>query len=155
MTSRIAVLLGRWALAIWVGSLTGFAFVFAPVAFAHLGSRLDTFAAIIGASLGTLAQLGYWCGAIVVVTSIVASFERRSRTAIVRIGCVLVMLALVTYAQQAIAPAMMQTQASFGASFDTIPKSDPRRIRYDELHAESSRLYGVVLVLGFVAIALS
>jgi uncharacterized membrane protein len=155
MTSRIALLCGRLALAVWVGSLTGFAFIFAPAAFSHLSSQLDAFGEIVGASLGTLARFGYWCGAIVIVSSIVGWFAKRSRSAVARIACVVVMLGLVTYAQQAIAPAMLQTQASFGVSFNAVPKSDPRRVRYDELHTVSSRLYGVVLLLGFVAIALS
>jgi hypothetical protein len=155
MTSRIALLLARLALAIWVGALTGFAFIFAPAAFARLGAQLDTFAAIVGASLATLAIVGYWCGGIAIVSSIVPLLVQRSRSAVARIVCVAIMLALVTYAQQAIAPAMLQTQASFNVPFNAVAKTDPRRVRYDQLHTVSSRLYAIVLVLGFTAIALS
>ena len=145
----------RWALALWVGSLAGFAFVLAPIAFGQLRGDLDAFAAIVGRSLGALAVLGYACGAATLVTSGAQIFRTRSRAAIARAGCIAVMLALVAFSQQAIVPEMIATQESFHGSFNSVAKEDPRRVRYDALHAESSRVYGAVLILGLVAIALS
>ena len=153
--TRIAALFERWALAVWVGSLAGFAFVFAPVAFANLRNDLDVFAAIVGSTLGALTVLGYVCGGIAILTSCMAIVATRSRIAIARAACVVAMLVLVTYSQHAIVPAMVSTQASFHGSFASVPKSDPRRVRYDALHSESSRVYGAVLLLGLLAIALS
>jgi hypothetical protein len=65
------------------------------------------------------------------------------------------MLTLVAFSQLAIVPEMFATQESFHGSFNAVAKDDPRRVRYDALHAESSRTYGAVLILGLVAIALS
>jgi hypothetical protein len=145
----------RWALAVWVGSLAGFAFVFAPIAFGLLRGDLDTFAAIAGGSLGALAVLGYVCGAASLITSAAEFFRTRSRAAIARAACIVVMVALVAFSQRAIVPEMIATQQSFHGSFNSVAKDDPRRVRYDALHAESSRTYGVVLILGLAAIALS
>lgn len=143
-----------WALATWVGSLVGFAFVFAPVAFAHLSADLDTFASIVGGTLAAMTALGYACGAVAIATSLTSAAIERSRRPIVRAACVVVMLGLTAFSQNAIVPAMVQTQSSFHAPFNSISKGDPRRVRYDTLHRESSELYGAVLILGFGALAL-
>lgn len=155
MLQLIAVV-EQWALAVWVGSLVGFAFVFAPIAFHRLESDLDTFSSITGSVLGALAVLGYACGGIVILTSVLHAFLGPApRLGIIRAACIVVMLLLVTYSERAITPAMAQTQASFHAPFNAIAKDDPRRVAYDRLHAQSSRVYGAVLLLGLISIALA
>jgi hypothetical protein len=67
--------------------------------------------------------------------------------------CVALMLGLMTFEQRTIVPAMTEDQSSFHAPFNAVPVTNPRRIRYDALHAESSRVYGAVLVLGLAALA--
>lgn len=153
-TLRVIAIVERWALAVWVGSLAGFAFVFAPIAFSYLRGDLDTFAAIVGCALGGLTTVGYVCGAVSLAGSGLGVVANRSRAAAARAACVLVMLGLVTYSQRAIVPEMIAVEASFHAPFNSIARSDPRRIRYDALHAKSSRVYGAVLILGLCAIAL-
>lgn len=143
-----------WALAVWVGSLVGFAFVFAPVAFSYLSGNLDTFASIIGGTLSVVTVLGYVCGTIAIGTSLMAAAHTRLPWVVVRVACIAVMLGLTAFSEHAIVPAMVQAQSSFHAPFNAIPKSDPRRIRYDALHRQSSEVYGAVLVLGFCALAL-
>jgi hypothetical protein len=49
---------------------------------------------------------------------------------------------------------MAEAQRAFGGSFAAVLPSDPRRLRYDDLHRISSACYGAVLLLGFVALAL-
>jgi hypothetical protein len=151
---RFVEIVERWALSLWVGALAGFAFIFAPAAFARLSGDLDLFASIVVRALENLAVFGYACGGVAVVTSLIAIGARRSRRAIARAACVVLMVGLVAFSQNAIVPRMLDTQTSFHASFNTIPKDDPRRIRYDALHAESSRVYGAVLILGLCALAL-
>lgn len=143
-----------WALATWVGALVGFAFVFAPVAFSRLSGNLDTFSAIIGGTLSNLTLLGYVCGAIAIAISLTLGVAGRSRWAILRALCSAIMLGLTAFSQHAIVPAMVQVQSSFHAPFNSIAKDDPRRVRYDGLHRESSQVYGAVLILGFSALAL-
>lgn len=141
------------ALALWIGSLAGFAFVFAPVVFSRLNDHLDTFASIVAGTLGQLTLLGYICGALSLAASVAAAALGERRAAIVRIICVVLALALTTYDQRAIVPAMTQTQAAFHQPFNAVPKTDPLRVRYDALHAQSSRVYGAALIFGIVALA--
>lgn len=157
---RAIAVVEQWALAVWVGSLAGFAFVFAPIAFSRLNGDLDLFSSIVASVLGALTLLGNVCGAIVILTSLLYAWltlrgGRSPRLALVRIGCIVVMLGLAAFSQAQITPAMAQAQASFHAPFDSIPKGDPRRVRYDRLHARSSRVYGGVLIVGLIALALS
>jgi len=154
MMLRALAVAEQLALALWIGSLAGFAFVFAPAAFARLSAELDAFASIVGGSLAGLTLLGYACGTIALASSLVSVAVTHSAAAVARAACIVVMLALIAYSQRAVVPSMIATQASFGAPFNTIDKSDPRRIRYDALHAESSRLFGAVLLLGLIGIGL-
>lgn len=151
---RAIAIVEQWALALWIGSLAGFAFVFAPVAFARLSGDLDTFASIVGGSLAGLTVLGYACGGVALAGSIASLLATGSRPAVARAVCIAIMLALIAFSQRAVVPAMLATQAGFGAPFNSVARDDPRRVRYDALHAESSRLYGAVLVLGLLTIAL-
>jgi hypothetical protein len=119
-----------------------------------LNGDLDTFASIVGGTLAAVTLLGYVCGAIAIVISLIVAIARRSPWAIVRAACIAIMLGLTAFSQNAIVPAMVQTQSSFHAPFNSISKDDPRRVRYDALHRESSEVYGAVLILGFGALAL-
>ena len=81
---RFVDIVERWALSLWVGALAGFAFIFAPAAFARLSGDLDLFASIVVRALENLAVFGYACGGVAVVTSLIAIGARRSRRAIAR-----------------------------------------------------------------------
>ena len=54
---RILAVLEAWLLALWVGTLVGFAFFFAPIAF-HTIHDLTLFGALIGNTLQLLAIIG-------------------------------------------------------------------------------------------------
>jgi Domain of unknown function (DUF4149) len=150
MLVRISTVVEALALAVWVGALAGFAFVFAPLAFGIV-TDLDRFAELAGRSILALTQLGYVCGAIAIVAAIVRS-RGGARLRVVAISAALLLSA---YDAQAIVPQMQTLSARFGGSFAAVPPSDPRRVAYDDLHRRSSEVYGLALLLGLVAIALA
>jgi hypothetical protein len=152
---RVFAVIEAVALAVWVGALCAFAFVFAPISFRFV-TDLDRFGALIGAVLGTLNVLGYTCGAVALLAVFVRARDdgRLSRASALRALIVVAMLAIVVVEAAVVMPAMHAAAASFGGSFAAAAPGDPARARYDRLHGVSSALYGVVLVLGFAAIAL-
>lgn len=123
--------LRTFAFGLWVGAMTGFAFIFAPIAFRTIGPT-PAFAATIASSIGALTAFGYGCAALAVVTS--ALEVPRSRRMIVPLAAALVMAALGYYETAVIVPSMQHT-----------PLQTPA---YDALHRRSSGVYSAILLLG-------
>jgi hypothetical protein len=132
------------ALGIWLGSLVGFAFVFAPAAF-RVVAPLDVgrFATLTAHTLGTLTIWGYVLGGLAIVTVLVRSAGAGDRTwdfgRAVLLGLA---LGLAAYQQQTIVPAMSAT-------------TDVRGEEYRALHQRSTQVYGAVVVLVFAALVLA
>ena len=144
-----------WILAVWIGALVGFAFIFAPIAFRTIPD-IDLFTKVTTRVLGALATLGYVCGSLAVMVTVWRAIRSSApRLDLIRTCFVVLMLALVAYQARTIVPEMETTSASFHVPITSITKSDPRRVRYDALHHRSSVVYGAVLLLGFATIAIA
>ena len=130
------------ALGLWMGALLGFAFIFAPRAF-HIVADVTQFAALTATNLAILAEVGYVSGAIAIVAAIVRSRDAADRTNdIIRIGLILIALALVGIQSATIIPAMTAAQ-------------DVHSAAYHDLHARSTAVYGGVVLLGFAALIMA
>lgn len=132
------------ALALWIGALAGFAFVFAPLAFSAFGGDVDRFGNLVGLVLARLNLIGYACGALALLAVFVRNREDSSlgRGSALRALILVLMLLLVVAEAYLIIPAVHDAGQSHAAS-------------YERLHALSSTVYGVVIILGFAALALS
>jgi hypothetical protein len=132
------------ALGIWLGTLIGFAFVSAPLAF-RIVAPLDVarFAALTAATLGALTLWGYVLGGIAIVAALLRAASAGDRTwDAIRIGLVVVALGLATYQQQAIVPQLART-------------ADVGTPAYRALHGRSTAVYGGVVLLGLIALVLA
>jgi len=155
MLARIFAVSETLVLAVWIGGLAGFAFVFAPIAF-RIVTDLDRFATLTGRTILSLTQLGYVCGTLAIVAAFVRSRMGGSpRLAYARIGLIVLAMGLSAYDANAILPEMQQASAAFGVPFNDVPKTDPRRVAYDAMHQKSSRVYGGALLLAAAALALA
>lgn len=125
-------------LGIWVGAMVGFAFIFAPTAFASVGPT-PAFATTIARSLERLTMLGGMLGAFAAAITVFARAEGpRTQAAIV--ACITVMLALGFVETSVVVPRMQAT-----------PLLTPA---YAALHKESSTIYSIVLLCGVLAFVL-
>ena len=130
------------AIGLWLGALCGFAFLFAPNAF-HLVPDLAQFASLTAANLRELALVGAVCGGVAIVVALVRSLDASDRTNdIVRAALLIVALALTAYETLAIVPAMTALTDLHSAAFA-------------DLHAQSSRVYGGVVVLALAALVMA
>jgi hypothetical protein len=130
------------ALGLWLGALCGFAFIFAPAAFANV-SDITQFATLIAANLRALALLGAICGGIAILAALARSIDAADRTSdLARAALVLVALLLVAYETFAIVPAM--------AAISDLHSPD-----YAALHARSTQVYGGVVLLTLAALITS
>jgi hypothetical protein len=119
--------------------MAGFAFLFAPVAFANVGPT-PAFAATIAETLRALTRAGEVFG---IVAAAITAFARidTPRVAAGVIACVALMLALGFVETQYVIPQMQLT-----------PLQTPA---YEALHKQSSTIYSIVLLSGLVGFVLA
>ena len=67
-----------------------------------------------------------------------------------RVAIVAVMLALAAYAGVPVSREIAQLQAQVTGPMNRLPDTDPRRIRFDRLHATSTTLMTINMALGLV-----
>jgi|GEM_PF-643769 len=137
---------------VWIGSLSGIAFVAAPAAFAHASAQ-DA-GAIVGTSLRALTWVAWICGGLALIIWL-SRIPTEGRTALIGAALIAIAIASTDYAQGSIAPRMDAIVAQLPGPIDSLPKGDARRQTFDALHRRSTEVYGVVLVCGFMAAALS
>jgi hypothetical protein len=127
------------ALGLWAGALAGFAFFFAPIAFAHVGPT-QAFADTIAACVIALARFGWLLGGIAVAAAL---FDRGAEPWGARATTLTVVLAIACSIVEvtAIVPHMQST-----------PLGTPA---YDALHRESSLVYGLALLCTLGALVAS
>ena len=123
------------ALGLWVGAMTGFAFVVAPIVFHRLGPT-SQFAAIVAAIVIAVTTFGYVCGGVALAATAML-VRAQPRTSIVILILVVFMLLGSWYEVHAIVPPMQHTLLNTPA--------------YDRLHHRSSTLYAAILLAGLVA----
>lgn len=126
-------------LGLWVGAMAGFAFVFAPIAFAHMGPT-PAFAATIAACVQAIVRVGGWIAVVAAAITVFARLESR-RAAAVIVGLLALAIACGAYETSVIIPQMQQT-----------PLLTPA---YEALHRESSSVYGVALLAALIALLVS
>ncbi|GAC1393151.1 MAG: hypothetical protein NVSMB31_12200 [Vulcanimicrobiaceae bacterium] len=126
------------AVALWVGSMAGFAFIFAPAAFHAIGAT-PSFAATVAASLRALALFGWGCALITIAATLAVPLQPR-RWNYAMLAMVVLMSALSFYEIRAIVPLMEAT-----------PLHTPA---YDALHAKSSSIYSGILLLGIAVLGI-
>ncbi|MDP9019155.1 MAG: DUF4149 domain-containing protein [Candidatus Eremiobacteraeota bacterium] len=127
------------AMALWVGSMAGFAFIFAPTAFHTMGAT-PLFAATVAATIRATTVFGWACAALALLTTFLLP-TRNGRTAYAFAGLVVVMGFLSFYEISRVVPDMEHTALHTSA--------------YAALHQQSSTVYSAVLLLGIVALALA
>lgn len=153
--SRAANVLFLSALGIWVGGMITLGVVVAPVVFRSLPSRLQA-----GTVFGNVLQVFGWFeiawGAVCVICLLLMRLSGGlgSRALLVRLGAIVIMLALVGVSQFHLAPELVRERERL-VGFDAIPSGTPEKARFDRLHRLSVRLAGATLVIGCGVLALS
>jgi uncharacterized membrane protein len=143
------------SLVLWIGGLIFFAFVLAPTAFqvlpnTHLAGN------VVGRALSKLHWIAIISGIVFLVSSLLYSYlaEGTAHVFAMRHIFICLMLALTLFSQFWIIPRMDTLRAQVG-DFASVPLTDPARVQFDALHVWSTRVEGVVLILGLVAVYLT
>jgi hypothetical protein len=126
-------------LGVWVGAMIGFAFLFAPIAFKHVGPT-PAFAATIGASVRAIGNMGFVLGAVAVVITLALRLDG-ARTKVAILACIAAAFVGTATESWTIVPRMETTPLMTAA--------------YESLHHQSSGVYSIVLLFALAAFVLS
>jgi Domain of unknown function (DUF4149) len=142
------------AMTAWVGGLTFFAFVVAPVAFGSLPNAHDA-GLVVGGTLRILHRIGLADGMLFLVATAWLWAKAKQRTELaVQMALTGVMLAVTAYSQFSILPAMERDRVQAGGEIEAAPLSDRARADFERLHAMSEKLEGLVLFSGIGVVIL-
>jgi len=154
MIERTFTVIEAVTLALWVGALAGFAFVFAPIAFGIV-TEVAQFGRVTADVLRALTTLGTICGAVAIACALVRARDDGQRTsALARILIIAIMIGLAQYESRAIVPRMEAAIPGLTGG-GTRPEIEAARARFRVEHNGSTKVYGAVFLLGILATALS
>jgi hypothetical protein len=141
------------ALGLWVGGMATLAFVVAPTLFrVTRGTAGQAFGSILR-SFGPF-QIAFGVVAAVTLAVLIKIGDLKTRTGLIRLGVLAVMLILVCTSQFYLSPAIERERLSI-ANFDSMPPGVPAKARFDSLHRTSVWLASATLILGVGLLGLS
>ena len=136
------------SLVAWIGGLIFFAFVLAPTVFAVLPTR-QLAGNVVSRSLGILHWMALGCGVVFAITSMIHSriVNGVLEPFALRNMLLYLMIILTLVSMFGIAGRMAVLREQMGV-IDDLPYNDPLRMEFNRLHAWSTRIEGLVLLLG-------
>jgi uncharacterized membrane protein len=136
------------ALVVWLGGMVVLGALVAPTTFSVLqASAPQVGRALAGELFGvTLARfhyLAYGAGGVLLVSlAAMGMLGPRPAGFAIRMGVIVVMLAVAIYSGVVVLGEISRIQAAVGALPSTLAATDPRRLRFDALHVLATRLMG-------------
>jgi hypothetical protein len=144
------------ALVVWLGGMIVLGLVVAPSTFRVLQAHDAAAGRVLaGALFGDILRQFYLvacgCGAIMLLGLFVMKFMGPPpRAFILRAAIVALMLALTAYAAGPVSRQIAQLQSQVAGPMNTLPDTDPVRIRFNRLHTTSTTLMTINIALGLV-----
>ena len=123
-----------------------------PARFSCWGKQAE-FGTFIGVCLLTLHSAGLWCGVLILVA--VRLLKQHARLPLVQVGIVFAMMVLTWSSNRFIISPMEHDRALAGGQIESLLPGSPLREDFDARHKWSTTVEGIVLLLGFVEIALA
>ena len=149
-------------LGIWFGAALFFSAVVAPGAFAvlrsyHAINANEIAGALVNRTLSALNVSGLIIGLVCFAIGLVKFRKASRRYFIIEVTSLALLILSTAVGHWLIAANMRALRLTMGTPIDKIPPGDPRRIRFDTLHAYSVRALSVAMIgaiAGFVIVAL-
>lgn len=146
------------ALVVWLGGMVVLGAVVAPATFQVLQAS-DPVAGralageLFGVTIARFHYVAYGAGILLLVSfAAMAVLGPRPAHFAIRAGIIFAMLGIAVYSGSFVLAGIDQIQAEVGALPSRLAASDPRRIRFDALHALSTRLMMVNIAAALVLV---
>ena len=142
------------AIAVWAGGLLALGAIVAPAIFDVVAVRQVANGRVLsGAIFGEIFRqfhlVAYGCGALVLLSLIIRRvLGPRPRRFAIRFGIATLMLAATLYSGLVLTPSIEHAQQQVGANVAvaSLDASDPRRVEFGRLHAQSAMIQFVPLL---------
>lgn len=134
------------ALVVWLGGMVVLGAVVAPATFQVLQANAPATGRELGGAVFTTIlerfhYVAYGAGALLLVTlALMAVLGPRPRHLAVRLSLITAMLAIALYSGAVVLRSAENIRHEVGGLPSRLPEGDARRVRFDELHALSTRL---------------
>jgi hypothetical protein len=139
-------------LGFWLGAMSLFSFIAAPAAFAVLPEpRLA--GDVVNRVLGGTEIIGVALGAILLL-ALLFSGERRSRAFLFELSILAMMTFSMIVSRFAVSKSLHELRLKYGDQLSTLPRSDPARVGFDQLHQYSVWLMGLTMIAAMVLIVM-
>jgi len=142
------------ALVVWLGGMVILGAIVAPALFQVLPARDPETGrilagAVFGVALGRFHYVAYACGTVILLSLVaMALLGPRPAAFAVRAALVIGMLAVAVYSGVVVLGSVNRLQREIGVDVSptSLPPTDARRVRFDELHLLSTRLMMVNVI---------
>ncbi len=142
------------ALGLWLGAIVCFGVIVAPTLFAVLPTH-NLAGLVVSSALAKLHIGAFLCGGVFLLAMLFyRALGGKSSLSIVQILLVLVMLGCTAYSEYGVSRRLNALKAEMGV-IDNVPRTDPRRVAFNNLHRYSEGLEHVVLGCGLVTLLLA
>jgi uncharacterized membrane protein len=134
------------ALVVWLGGMVVLGAIVAPATFQVLQANAPAMGRELGGAVFTTIlerfhYVAYGAGALLLVTlALMAVLGPRPRNLAVRLSLITAMLAIALYSGAVVLRNAENIRHEVGGLPSRLPEGDARRVRFDELHALSTRL---------------
>ncbi len=144
------------SLIVWLGGEIFFGAVLAPVAFRTLPSA-HLAGGVVRSALAVLHRIGLGCGAVLLLLQgfqLAVRSGRERRLVAARWGLVLGMMVLTAVSDIGVIGPMERDRLLAGGDITSLPRDSVVRTDFDGRHAWSTRIEGLVVVLGLGVVGL-
>jgi uncharacterized membrane protein len=134
------------ALVVWLGGMVVLGAIVAPATFQVLQANAPAVGRELGGAVFTTIlerfhYVAYGAGVVLLVTlALMAVLGPRPRNLAVRLSLITAMLAIALYSGAVVLRGAENIRHEVGGLPSRLPEGDARRVRFDELHALSTRL---------------
>jgi hypothetical protein len=136
------------SMVVWVGGLSFFAFVVAPVAFYVLPTAHEA-GTVVAGTLSVLHPMGLVCGLLfLIATGVLWMRSPARRLLAVEFWLAVAMVIATGYVYRTVVPRMERDRIAAGGDIDAAPPTNPARLDFERLHPLSEKLEGTALFLG-------
>ena len=143
------------ALIVWLGAEVFFPIV-AAITFSTLQPDTHTAGTIVGQLLRILHGMGLVSGLVALALLALAPAWGiyKAKTVLPPMILLILMIALTSYSQYGIIPAMERDRVAAGGDINAAELSNPSRIHFNQLHVRSEHVEEAILLLGLATVVL-
>jgi Domain of unknown function (DUF4149) len=156
VTQQVVGFVEALLLSAWIGSMIFFSFAVAPSAFAVLPSR-ELAGKVVTSVISKVELLGLVIGPLLILIQLADWRGRNVASAgkALRLILLCVMIAMAALSRFWVSATLVSLRLAMGGMIDDVPKTDPLRVQFNDMHQYSVALMGTAMLAGLAVLFLT